>query len=59
MVSKVNSPMNLSPDGSGRFFMMSKILEVLHGKSNETVSLLDVGGSSPFMTNQLRESPFL
>lgn len=58
MVSKVNSPKTLSPDGSGRFFMMAKILEAFHGGSKKKITLLDVGGGSPFMTHQLKDTSF-
>jgi hypothetical protein len=50
--------MKLSPDGSGRFFMMARLLEIFHTGDKNTISLLDVGGSSSFMTSQLKESPF-
>jgi hypothetical protein len=53
MVKQVASVSELSPDGSGRFLMMSSLLEAFYGKSSKKVEILDVGGSSPFMSRQL------
>jgi len=53
MVKQVAMVRELSPDGSGRFLMMSSLLETLHGAGDKEVNILDVGGSSPFMSKQL------
>jgi ubiquinone/menaquinone biosynthesis C-methylase UbiE len=57
MGKSVASVHGLSPDGSGRFLMISKLLETLHEDKGREVSLLDVGGSSDFMSAQLRSLP--
>jgi len=56
MVEKINSPKQLSPDGSGRFLVMLKIIQgLMDGEKHKKISLLDVGGGSPYMTSILKE----
>ncbi len=59
MVSKIKLVDELSPDGSSRFYIMVALLNIINNK-DETIKLLDVGGSSPYMANALSSlnSPF-
>lgn len=53
MVKQIASVSELSPDGSGRFLMMSSLLEALYGEGDRKITILDIGGSSLFMSEQL------
>lgn len=58
MAHEIVTPNKLSPDGSGRFYVMAKLLESLNGGAKNTVNILDVGGSSLYMTEVLKTSTF-
>lgn len=44
---------DLSPDGFSRFFILADILRDVYGDSSRTLRILDVGGGSEFMQQQL------
>jgi hypothetical protein len=51
MVEKIaNNIYNLSPDGSGRFITVGRILDLLYSKESQNVSILDVGGGSEYVS---------
>lgn len=45
---------DLSPDGYSRFFVLIDILKDLYGKAKKPVRILDVGGGSEYMEQQLQ-----
>ncbi len=44
----------LTADGYGRFYVIRNILDILYTGAQKPVSLLDVGGGSPYMTLALK-----
>ncbi|MFZ3009475.1 MAG: methyltransferase domain-containing protein [Candidatus Microsaccharimonas sp.] len=55
MVSRINSPKVLSPDGSSRFLVMLKLIQTLFKEERKSLTILDVGGGSPYMTHILED----
>lgn len=56
METSAHNVIDLSPDGYSRFFMMVDILEQLYKNQTKPVRILDVGGSSEFLGQQLAAS---
>jgi len=50
---KVNQ---LSPDGYSRFFILADILRDMYTSHGKTIKILDVGGGSEYMQQQLQEA---
>lgn len=48
-----DSALYLPPDGYSRFFVIISLLEHLYGKTNKPITILDVGGCSPFLKELL------
>lgn len=56
MAGKITHPSKLSPDGSGRFFMMARLLNILYGTPKKPLKILDAGGSSLYMSEILKDT---
>lgn len=53
-MSKLSRRVNhLSPDGYSRFFILTDIIKRVYGDGSTTLSILDVGGGSEYMKQQL------
>lgn len=56
MMSSYSTVEQLSPDGYSRFFILTGILKQLYGKTKRTLRILDVGGGSEYMEQQLQST---
>lgn len=54
MKNKAPQVNELSPDGYSRFFILTDILKQIYGKTKRTLHILDVGGGSEYMEQQLQ-----
>lgn len=52
-MSKMSRVEELSPDGYARFYILIDILKQIYGNSQKEINILDVGGGSEYMEQQL------